>query len=71
MRYTYLGDRVTDPALRGAQCDPVRRADGLCIVSRLMATQLVIFAGEECARVVARRRLRVNPHQVDECRKKP
>ncbi len=34
MRYVYLGDRLTDPALRGQRCDPVRRADGKCVVSR-------------------------------------
>lgn len=32
--YTYRGDRLTDPALRGMQCDPVRRADGKCIRGR-------------------------------------
>lgn len=58
MRYVYLGDRLTDPALVGQQCDPVRRADGKCIVSQRMATALVRFAdGRE--RVVARRCLRV------------
>lgn len=60
MRYTYLGDRLSDPALSGAQCDPVRRADGRCIVSGRMAVALVIFCGETHPRVVKRRRLRVN-----------
>lgn len=31
MRYTYRGDRLTALALRGLQCDPVRRADGKCV----------------------------------------
>ena len=58
-RYTYLGDRQTRADLRGAQCDPVRRADGKCIVSTKMATALVELADGGRA-VVARRRLRLN-----------
>lgn len=57
MRYVYLGDRLTLLALKGAKCDPVRRADGKCVVGR--GAQLVIFAGETAPRVVVRRRLRV------------
>lgn len=58
MRYTYLGDKLTDPALVGMQCDPVRRADGKCIVGKL-ATMLVV--DEQGRRyVVLRRRVRVN-----------
>jgi hypothetical protein len=34
MQYTYLGDRNTDPALKGAPCNAVRRADGKCIRGR-------------------------------------
>lgn len=56
MRYRYLGDRLTDPALRGAPCDPVRRPDGKCVVGR--GSQLVRFADDRRA-VVIRRRLRV------------
>ena len=57
MRYIYLGDRLTREELRGQPCDPVRRADGRCIVSR-MGTQLVRFEdGTEV--VVLRRRLRL------------
>lgn len=59
MRYTYLGDRQTDEALRGMQCDPARRSDGKCVVSQKMATALVVDdAGRRY--VVLRRRLRVN-----------
>lgn len=65
MRYTYLGDAMTDPALIGAACDPVFRDDGKCIVSQRMATQLVRFAGEDFNRVVKRRRLRVNRPALD------
>jgi hypothetical protein len=47
---------MTRDDLRGADCDPVRRADGKCIVGG--SKQLVRFAdGEE--HVVLRRRLRV------------
>lgn len=35
MRYTYLGDKLTDPALMGMACDPVRRPDGKCIIAGL------------------------------------
>jgi len=59
MRYTFLGDKLTNPALHNMQCDPVRRADGKCIVSVKMATALVV--DEQGSRhVVPRRRLRVN-----------
>ena len=58
MRYTYLGDRQTRPDLRGRPCDPVRRPDGKCVVSRKLASALVVFEGGE-HHVVARRRLRV------------
>jgi len=59
MRYTYLGDNLTDPALIGMACDPVRRADGKCIVSQKMATALVIDS-QGRKHVVKRRRLRLN-----------
>lgn len=58
-RYTYLGDRQTRGELRGAQCDPVRRLDGKCVVGRAMATALVRLPDGRLA-VVARRRLRLN-----------
>lgn len=58
-RYSYLGDKMTDPALIGMQCSPVRRADGKCIVSIPMATALV--ETEDGRRYnVLRRRLRLN-----------
>ncbi len=59
MRYTYLGDKLTDNALIGLQCDPVRRADGKCIICIKMATALVIDESGN-KHVVLRRRLRVN-----------
>ena len=59
LRYTYLGDKLTDDSLRGMQCDPVRRKDGKCIVSQKMATALVQDAQGK-RYVVMRRRLRLN-----------
>jgi hypothetical protein len=57
-RYVYLGDRWTDARLAGRACNPVRRADGRCIVSGARASALVSFdTGER--HVVARRRLRL------------
>lgn len=56
MRYVYLGDRLTDPRLVGAACDPVRRPDGRCVVSAGAA--LVQLADGRRVGVV-RRRLRL------------
>jgi hypothetical protein len=56
VRYIYLGDRWTDPALKGQPCDPVRRADGKCIRGR--GSMLVVFA-DGLPRVVIARLLRV------------
>ena len=53
MKYTYLGDRHTDPSLKGMQCDPVLRSDGKCIRSR-MGT-MVVTDGSEKNIVLARR----------------
>lgn len=63
MRYTYLGDKWTNPHLIGLQCDPVRRLDGKCVVSTKMATALV--QDEHGQRhFVARRRLRLNHKEI-------
>lgn len=59
MRYTYIGNKLTDLALVGMQCDPVRRSDGKCIVGLKMATALVVDASGQ-RHVVLRRRLRLN-----------
>lgn len=56
-RYTYRGDRFTDPALVGRECVAVLLPDGKCIVSK-RSTMLVLFAGETTARVVLTRQLR-------------
>ena len=64
MRYTYLGDKLTDHKLVNMQCDPVRRENGKCIVSVKMATALVV--NEDGQRhVVKRRRLRLNSKLKD------
>lgn len=54
--YRYLGDRMTAPALRGAKCAAVLRADGKCIRGR--GSMLVLFDGESSPRVVLARLLR-------------
>lgn len=43
LAYAYRGDRLTDPALRGATCWAVRRPDGKCVRGR-NGTMLVQFA---------------------------
>ena len=68
MRYTYLGDRMTDPRWAGQPCDPVLRADGKCIVGRKPRNQLVRFADGSLV-VVLGRRLRLAPrHSAGEQR---
>lgn len=56
MRYVYLGDRLTDPALRGQPCDPVHGAPGKCV--RGGSKMLVRFA-DGLPRAVIARLLRV------------
>lgn len=58
MRYTYRGDRLTAAALRGLQCDPVRRADGKCVRGRNGNMLVVDALGRRY--VVPGRQLRVN-----------
>lgn len=57
MRYTYLGDKFSDPELTDQPCEPVLRGDGRCIVAG--SKQLVTFA-DGTRRLVMRRRLRLN-----------
>jgi hypothetical protein len=59
MRYTYLGDRLTDETLIGMLCNPVKDARGKCIISQKMATALVEDA-QGNRYVVLRRKLRLN-----------
>ena len=53
MKYRYLGDRLTDPGLKGAFCEAVRRPDGKCIRG-INGNMLVVFSGGKKAVVVAR-----------------
>ena len=61
MRYIYHGDKLTTPEIKGMHCDPVRKANGKCIISYKMQTALVV---DEQGRkhVVLRRLLRLNKH---------
>jgi len=57
--YTYIGDRLTDPRLKGQPCEAVRNSRGKCVRGR-MGTMLVRF-GAETVNVVGRL-LRKQPH---------
>lgn len=61
MTYTYLGDRLTDPRLKGQPCEAVRNSRGKCVRGR-MGTMLVRF-GTEWVNVVGRL-LRKRPQQA-------
>jgi hypothetical protein len=50
--YIYLGDRMTDPSLKGVLCKAVLRADGKCIRGK-NGNILVSFSGKRAV-VVAR-----------------
>lgn len=55
MTYTYIGDRFTDPELKGKRCEAVLRPDGKCIVARKRKVgMLVSFNGKK---VLVNRRL--------------
>lgn len=43
MLYTYLGDRLTSPDLKGQLCSSVQRADGKCIRGK-NGSMLVAFS---------------------------
>ncbi len=58
MRYTYRGDRLTEPTLRGMQCDPVRRANGKCV--RGKNGNMLVIDAQGRRWVVLARQLRVN-----------
>lgn len=44
MTYRYLGDRFTDPNLKGNECTAVRRSNGKCIRGK-NGSMLVSFNG--------------------------
>ncbi len=60
MDYIYLGDRLTDPELKGKPCKAVRRADGKCIRGR-NGSMLVEFSGEWKCVVIGRRLRKIRP----------
>jgi hypothetical protein len=53
MTYRYLGDRLTDPTLKGAHCEAVRRQDGKCIRGK-NGTMLVQFESGRKANIIGR-----------------
>jgi hypothetical protein len=62
--YIYLGDRWTDPRLKGARCTAVRRPDGKCIRGRNGAMLVRFENGER--HVVLGRLLRKVISDADE-----
>lgn len=58
--YTYLGDRLTDPALKGARVHAIRRADGKCIRGRNGSMLVVTDDGRRII-VIARLLRKVKP----------
>ncbi|WP_420146558.1 hypothetical protein [Spirosoma sp.] len=52
-RYIYLGDRMTDPTLKGQLCSAVLRDDGKCIRGR-NGNMLVTFDDGRTAVVISR-----------------
>lgn len=59
-QYTYRGDKHTDPALKGATCTAVRRADGRCIRGK-NGSMLVMFANGQRVNVLGRQLRKVQP----------
>lgn len=57
--YRYLGDRLTDPALKGARVHAVRRPDGKCIRGR--GSMLVVTDDGRRIVVIARLLRKVQP----------
>lgn len=57
--YKYLGDRLTDPGLKGKECSAVHRPDGKCIRGK-NGSMLVEFNGTRA--VVIARLLRKIPN---------
>lgn len=52
-RYTYIGDRMTDPSLKGAVCTSVNRPDGKTIRGK-NGNMLVVFENGRTAVVIGR-----------------
>ncbi|MFC5411468.1 hypothetical protein ACFPMF_19250 [Larkinella bovis] len=60
MEYVYLGDRQTDPALKGARCAAIRRPDGKCIRGRT-GGMLVRFENGRISVVIGRLLRKIKP----------
>lgn len=52
-RYTYLGDRMTDPALKGQSCTAILQSGDKCIRGR-NGNMLVQFDSGRVANVIGR-----------------
>lgn len=59
-RYTYLGDRVTDPDLKGQLCTAVPQANGKCIRGK-NGSMLVKFDNGRIAVVIGRLLRKLSP----------
>ena len=57
--YTYLGDRMTDPLLKGTRCQAIRRMDGKCVRGR-NGNMLVQFENGQVAAVLGRLLRKIN-----------
>lgn len=58
--YVYRGDRWTAPALKGARCTAVRRADGRCVRAK-NGSMLVRFSDGAVHVVLGRQLRKVQP----------
>lgn len=63
--YVYLGDRQTDPLLKGKSCFAVLRKDGKCIRGK-NGTMLVRFESGRMANIIGRLLRKVVPDQAKE-----
>lgn len=52
-RYTYLGDKLTDPTLKGQSCTAMLQPNGKCVRGKL-GTMLVVFDSGRVANVIGR-----------------
>jgi hypothetical protein len=59
VKYTYLGDRFTDPVFKGQECQAVRRPDGKWIRGK-NGNMLVSFNGKPAV-VIARLLRKIKP----------
>lgn len=62
MKYTYIGDRHTDPHLKGMTCEAVRNDSGKCIRGKNGNMLVRFYNGNTC--VVVARLLRKLPDAV-------